>query len=173
MKNYSYPYLISITIGTLGIIFVVLTWKYEIEKVTFVYSQIQTYIVYTSLALSVAIFLFFMKAVRAKIKTKREFLKIYAGLFIGPFLLCFLTLYFITTTLIFILPGKYEHYTTRYQYSEKSGRGSCSGAQLNDPVYGEIKVCHPAGAYHYDSKIYIEKRINALGFVVTYARTSS
>jgi len=89
-----------------------------------------------------------------------------------PSLGIFLFLYFITTTLIFILPGKYSHYMTEYQYSEKSGKGSCSGAKLNDPVYAEIKVCHPAGAYHYDSKIYVEKRSNTLGFVVTYARTS-
>lgn len=159
-------------IGTLGTIFLVLTWKYEIEKITFVYSQIQTYIATTSLVLSVVIFLLLMKKVRSKIKTKKEFLKIYTGLFIGSFLLCFFALYFITTTLIFILPGKYSHYTTRYQYSEKSGKGDCSGVKLNDPAYGEIKVCHPAGAYHYDSKIYIEKRSNILGFVVTYARTS-
>lgn len=172
MKNYSYSLLISIVVGTLAIIFLIFAWKYEIGEVTFVYSQVMTYIACTSLVLSVVVLLLLMRKINSKVKTKMEFLKACSAIFLCALFLCSALLYGFTTTLIFILPGKSSHYITEYQYSDRSGRGSCAGARLYDPIQGEIKICNPAGAYRDNSKIYVEKRSNALGFVVTGVRTS-
>lgn len=35
-----------------------------------------------------------------------------------------------------------------------------------------ILICYPYGNYEYDNIIYVEKKTNALGVVVTYAQTA-
>ncbi len=35
-----------------------------------------------------------------------------------------------------------------------------------------IRICYPYGNYEYDNIIYVEKKINILGAVVTYAQTA-
>ncbi|HGE7219509.1 TPA: hypothetical protein ACQJLZ_003064, partial [Citrobacter freundii] len=49
----------------------------------------------------------------------------------------------------------------------------CSGADVDDPDLGtSIRICYPEGNYEYNNTIYVEKRSNLLGAVVTYARTT-
>lgn len=172
MKNYSYSFLISVTVGTLAVIFVFFVWKNAIHQVTFVHEQVISGIIYVSLVMSGIIFLALREKIKSKVQNKSDYPKACLSLIFCSFLLSYVFFYFAITTMTFLMPGKISYYITGYQYSELSGRGSCSGARVFDPELGEIKICAPDGAYSSDSKIYVEKRSHALGSVVTYARTS-
>ncbi|VCY64871.1 hypothetical protein BANRA_01174 [Escherichia coli] len=42
---------------------------------------------------------------------------------------------------------------------------------MDDPeLHENIRICYPYGNYEYDNIIYVEKKINILGAVVTYAQ---
>lgn len=70
------------------------------------------------------------------------------------------------------IPGVPSSYTAPYTYSTGSSK-SCSGADVDDPDLGtNIRICYPEGNYEYNNTIYVEKRSNLLGAVVTYARTT-
>lgn len=44
---------------------------------------------------------------------------------------------------------------------------------MDDPdLHENIRICYPYGNYEYDNIIYVEKKINTLGAVVTYAQTA-
>ncbi len=60
-----------------------------------------------------------------------------------------------------------------YQELVRTFPKSCSGADVDDPDLGtNIRICYPEGNYEYNNTIYVEKRSNLLGAVVTYARTT-
>ncbi|WP_225391466.1 hypothetical protein, partial [Escherichia coli] len=51
---------------------------------------------------------------------------------------------------------------------------SCSGAFVDDPdLQKTIFICYPYGDYQDGNVIYVKKRVNALGAVVTYAYATS
>ena len=86
-------------------------------------------------------------------KSLSAYLKVYAGMciFAGFFLIIPLT------TLTYFLPGETSSY----------------GAEVDDPdLHENIRICYPYGNYEYDNIIYVEKKINILGAVVTYAQTA-
>ncbi|MFA8040887.1 hypothetical protein ACEOA1_10960, partial [Escherichia coli] len=61
-----------------------------------------------------------------------------------------------------------------YSRTQRAGSSrSCSGAFVDDPdLHKNILICYPYGNYEYDNIIYVEKKTNALGVVVTYAQTA-
>ena len=70
------------------------------------------------------------------------------------------------------LPGETSSYVAPYRYTSGSSK-SCSGAEVDDPdLHENIRICYPYGNYEYDNIIYVEKKINILGAVVTYAQTA-
>lgn len=74
-------------------------------------------------------------------------------------------------TITYFLPGVPSSYAAPYEYTSGSSK-SCSGANVNDPDLGtRIRICYPDGNYEYNNIIYVEKRNNQLGTVVTYATT--
>lgn len=101
-------------------------------------------------------------------KSLSAYLKVYAGMciFAGFFLIIPLT------TLTYFLPGETSSYVALYRYTSGSSK-SCSGAEVDDPdLHENIRICYPYGNYEYDNIIYVEKKINTLGAVVTYAQTA-
>lgn len=70
------------------------------------------------------------------------------------------------------LHGETSSYVAPYRYTSGSSK-SCSGAEVDDPdLHENIRICYPYGNYEYDNIIYVEKKINILGAVVTYAQTA-
>lgn len=101
-------------------------------------------------------------------KSLSAYLKVYAGMciFAGFFLIIPLT------TLTYFLPGETSSYVAPYRYTSGSSK-SCSGAEVDDhDLHENIRICYPYGNYEYDNIIYVEKKINILGAVVTYAQTA-
>lgn len=172
MKNTSYLSLSFFIVGILTSILLLLMWGKKIAEMTFVDDRVMVFLLYTALALAVVTFLLLVKRLAARLKTKIDYLKAFVGITLGFFVLYFICFYIAITTLIVILPGTHSDYMTTFQYSKKGSRTDCVGAKLHDPIQGEIKICHPDGDLYDGNKIYVEKRSNALGFVVTYAKVS-
>ncbi|EAA6373999.1 hypothetical protein MA689_001100 [Salmonella enterica] len=171
MKNYSYPYLLCMTTVGLGIIFLLHWWRVDIYRVTFLYQRVSDYYILGSMGVAFFLSLYLVSKGIVKPggwKKLSAYLKVYAGA-------CVLTGFFliiVITTLAYFLPGRTSSYVASYKYAPGSSK-SCSGADVDDPdLKTNIKICYPAGNYRDDNIIYVEKRSNILGAVVTFAMTS-
>ncbi|EAC1518636.1 hypothetical protein ACSFQ9_003014 [Escherichia coli] len=171
MKKDSYPYLICMTVSGLIFIFLFFWWRADIYRVTFLNQSISHYYILFSMGIAFLLSLFWVKKGIVKQrgwKSLSAYLKVYAGMciFAGFFLIIPLT------TLTYFLPGETSSYVAPYRYTSGSSK-SCSGAEVDDPELNEnIRICYPYGNYEYDNIIYVEKKINILGAVVTYAQTA-
>ncbi|ECT8453064.1 hypothetical protein BWH33_23065 [Salmonella enterica subsp. enterica serovar Thompson] len=119
------------------------------------------------LVIAIPVYCFFVRKIKKKIKSPVDYIKFFVA--IGAF--SAITVLFTAVTMTYYLPGVTSSYTTHYKYSERTGKGDCSGGIVEDPDLGEIKICYPAGNYSFDNYIYVEKRSNHFGAVVTYAIT--
>lgn len=171
MKKDSYPYLICMTVSGLIFIFLFFWWRADIYRVTFLNQSISHYYILFSMGIAFLLSLFWVKKGIVKQrgwKSLSAYLKVYAGMciFAGFFLIIPLT------TLTYFLPGETSSYVAPYRYTSGSSK-SCSGAEVDDPdLHENIRICYPYGNYEYDNIIYVEKKINILGAVVTYAQTA-
>lgn len=171
MKKDSYPYLICMTVSGLIFIFLFFWWRADIYRVTFLNQSISHYYILFSMGIAFLLSLFWVKKGIVKQrgwKSLSAYLKVYAGMciFAGFFLIIPLT------TLTYFLPGETSSYVAPYRYTSGSSK-SCSGAEVDDPdLHENICICYPYGNYEYDNIIYVEKKINILGAVVTYAQTA-
>ncbi|HGW2849232.1 TPA: hypothetical protein ACNPWR_004991 [Escherichia coli] len=171
MKKDSYPYLICMTVSGLIFIFLFFWWWADIYRVTFLNQSISHYYILFSMGIAFLLSLFWVKKGIVKQrgwKSLSAYLKVYAGMciFAGFFLIIPLT------TLTYFLPGETSSYVAPYRYTSGSSK-SCSGAEVDDPeLHENIRICYPYGNYEYDNIIYVEKKINILGAVVTYAQTA-
>lgn len=171
MKKDSYPYLICMTVSGLIFIFLFFWWRADIYRVTFLNQSISHYYILFSMGIAFLLSLFWVKKGIVKQrgwKSLSAYLKFYAGMciFAGFFLIIPLT------TLTYFLPGETSSYVAPYRYTSGSSK-SCSGAEVDDPdLHENIRICYPYGNYEYDNIIYVEKKINILGAVVTYAQTA-
>ena len=171
MKKDSYPYLICMTVSGLIFIFLFFWWRADIYRVTFLNQSISHYYILFSMGIAFLLSLFWVKKGIVKQrgwKSLSAYLKVYAGMciFAGFFLIIPLT------TLTYFLPGETSSYVAPYRYTSGSSK-SCSGAEVDDPeLHENIRICYPYGNYEYDNIIYVEKKINTLGAVVTYAQTA-
>lgn len=171
MKKDSYPYLICMTVSGLIFIFLFFWWRADIYRVTFLNQSISHYYILFSMGIAFLLSLFWVKKGIVKQsgwKSLSAYLKVYAGMciFAGFFLIIPLT------TLTYFLPGETSSYVAPYRYISGSSK-SCSGAEVDDPdLHENIRICYPYGNYEYDNIIYVEKKINILGAVVTYAQTA-
>ncbi|ENT7524860.1 hypothetical protein ACE45P_004443 [Escherichia coli] len=171
MKKDSYPYLICMTVSGLIFISLFFWWRADIYRVTFLNQSISHYYILFSMGIAFLLSLFWVKKGIVKQsgwKSLSAYLKVYAGMciFAGFFLIIPLT------TLTYFLPGETSSYVALYRYTSGSSK-SCSGAEVDDPdLHENIRICYPYGNYEYDNIIYVEKKINILGAVVTYAQTA-
>ena len=171
MKKDSYPYLICMTVSGLIFIFLFFWWRADIYRVTFLNQSISHYYILFSMGIAFLLSLFWVKKGIVKQrgwKSLSAYLKVYAGMciFAGFFLIIPLT------TLTYFLPGETSSYVAPYRYTSGSSK-SCSGAEVDDPdLHENIRIFYPYGNYEYDNIIYVEKKINILGAVVTYAQTA-
>ncbi|MEW0280057.1 hypothetical protein AB0W07_19220, partial [Escherichia coli] len=171
MKKDSYPYLICMTVSGLIFIFLFFWWRADIYRVTFLNQSISHYYILFSMGIAFLLSLFWVKKGIVKQsgwKSLSAYLKVYAGMciFAGFFLIIPLT------TLTYFLPGETSSYVAPYRYTSGSSK-SCSGAEVDDPdLHENIRISYPYGNYEYDNIIYVEKKINILGAVVTYAQTA-
>ncbi|EPE1552316.1 hypothetical protein [Escherichia coli] len=171
MKKDSYPYLICMTVSGLIFILLFFWWRADIYRVTFLNQSISHYYILFSMGIAFLLSLFWVKKGIVKQrgwKSLSAYLKVYAGMciFAGFFLIIPLT------TLTYFLPGETSSYVAPYRYTSGSSK-SCSGAEVDDPdLHENIRICYPYGNYEYDNIIYVEKKINILGAVVTYAQTA-
>ncbi|MBY7414716.1 hypothetical protein ACLEYA_07730 [Escherichia marmotae] len=171
MKKDSYPYLICMTVSGLIFIFLFFWWRADIYRVTFLNQSISHYYILFSMGIAFLLSLFWVKKGIVKQsgwKSLSAYLKVYAGMciFAGFFLIIPLT------TLTYFLPGETSSYVAPYRYTSGSSK-SCSGAEVDDPdLHENILICYPYGNYEYDNIIYVEKKINTLGAVVTYTQTA-
>jgi magnesium-transporting ATPase (P-type) len=167
MKKYSYPYLFSVTILFLGFVLGMVLWRSEIYRQTFLNRTSVRYMFVTALALALLISLLIIRSGAFNSSKFIDYIKLYGAISIVTVLVAIMLL--ITAT--YYLPSKTSSYTTTYSYAYGS-RNSCTGAEVNDADLDmSIRVCNPVGNYEFNNKIYIEKRTNALGMVVTYAIT--
>ena len=155
MKKDSYPYLICMTVSGLIFIFLFFWWRADIYRVTFLNQSISHYYILFSMGIAFLLSLFWVKKGIVKQsgwKSLSAYLKVYAGM-------C-------------IFAGETSSYVAPYRYTSGSSK-SCSGAEVDDPdLHENIRICYPYGNYEYDNIIYVEKKINTLGAVVTYAQTA-
>lgn len=169
MKTYSYPFLFTVTIAFLALVFVFVLWDKDINSKTFLSDTTVRYLIYTTMTISFPASLLLICKGAVKNGKLFGYLKIYAG--ISLMIVIFILPGIITLT--YFLPGKYSSYETQYEYASRS-RKSCSGAHVDDPDLGRnIRICRPEGDYEYNDEIYVEKRSNILGAVVTHAVTFS
>lgn len=167
MKTYSYTFLFTVTIAFLALVFVFVLWDKDIYSNTFLNDATWQYLIYTTMAVSFPASLLLIRKGAVKNGKLFGYLKIYAGI---SLLIVIFTLPCVIT-LTYFLPGKYSSYEALYEYASRS-RKSCSGAYVDDPDLGRnIKICRPEGDYEYNDEIYVEKRSNILGAVVTHAVT--
>lgn len=167
MKKYSYPFLFAATIIFLSLVFLFVLWERSIYRTTFLNQETSRYTILAAMAASFPVALLLVW--RGVVKNGRLFsyLKLYAGLSV---LMVMFSVPFVIT-LTYILPGMHSSYTALYEYAYRS-RSSCSGAHVDDPDLGKnIRICYPEGNYKFNNEIYVEKRSNMLGAVVTYAAT--
>ncbi|WP_434586045.1 hypothetical protein ACMYSP_06445 [Klebsiella sp. R390] len=177
MKKYSYPWLISVTVVTLLVIFFSVTWRVEIDRVTFLYPAMIRDMLYVALGLALlgsALFIWFIiRKGDTRNTSPRQWLTVAGGSVLLAFGLAMLIQHVILTTLTWLLPGEESTYTVPYQYTSGGSR-SCSGAYVEDPqLQKEIRICYPFGYYPDDNRITVIKRSNALGIVILYAQTST
>ena len=168
MRKYSYPYLFIVTVSSLGAIFLFYWWKVTIYRATFLYPLTSKYLMLISLAVSLLITLFLVGNGIMKKSPFQTYLKLFGGISIAMVLFSVIMVMAIT----WFIPGVPSSYTATYVYATGSSK-SCSGADVDDPDLGtNIRICYPEGNYEYNNTIYVEKRSNLLGAVVTYARTT-
>ncbi|EAS0547010.1 hypothetical protein CQT46_11625 [Salmonella enterica] len=168
MKNYSYLYLFSVTALALGGVFLFFWWRADIDRATFLDPLTFRYIVLGSMGGAFIISLFLVSKGIIKDGRIDNYLKLFAGVSILVFALVLMPL----ITIVYFLPGEPSSYTAPYVYVSGGSR-SCSGAEVYDPdLQKNIRICYPYGDYENGNIIYIEKRSNILGAVVTYAMTS-
>lgn len=177
MKKYSYPWLISVTIATLLVIFFSVAWRVEIDRVTFLYPAMIHDMLYVALGLallsSALLIWFIIRKGNTRNTSPRQWLTVVGGSVVMAFALAMLIQHVILTTLTWLLPGEESTYTVPYTYTSGGSR-SCSGAWLEDAeLQKEIHICYPFGNYPYDQQITVVKRSNALGIVILYAQTST
>lgn len=162
---------VYMTVSGLIFIFLFFWWRADIYRVTFLNQSISHYYILFSMGIAFLLSLFWVKKGIVKQsgwKSLSAYLKVYAGMciFSGFFLIIPLT------TLTYFLPGETSSYVAPYRYTSGSSK-SCSGAEVDDPdLHENIRICYPYGNYEYDNIIYVEKKINTLGAVVTYAQTA-
>lgn len=167
MKKYSYPYLFSLTIGFLMLVFCIFWWKNEISRPTYLASSSLQFGFCTSLLVAIPITAFLIFKRRLLTNSLADYLKLYLAINI----LAMLVVIPAIITVTWILPGTASSYTAPYSYAS-GGRNSCSGAEVVDPqLQREIRICSPFGDLSDDSSLYVEKKTNALGMVVTFAKT--
>lgn len=168
MRKDSYPFLITVIVSLLLLIYGATVWRVEIYRATFLNHLTVRYMIYASLLLSTFLSLLLIWRGAAKEGRYFEYLKIYAGAFV-------LLMFFFGTLLItitYMLPGEVTSYSSPYKYASGSSR-SCSGADVDDKDLKEnIRICYPLGNYEYDEKIFVRKRTNSLGIVVLFAMTT-
>ncbi|AJZ88886.1 hypothetical protein RI049_15640 [Cedecea neteri] len=168
MKKYSYPYLMSVTVLCLTVIFLLVWWHVSICRATFLNSLAYRYAIIASVTVSFFITVFLV----SKGMVKSGGLNVYMKIFGGMSILLLMLSFFPVVTITYILPGTYSSYSAPYKYTSGSSK-NCSGAYVDDPdLDTNIRICYPYGNYKYGNIIYIEKRSNSLGMVVTYAETS-
>lgn len=177
MKKYAYPWLISVTVSTLLVIFFAVTWRVEIDRETFLNPVVIRDMLYVALALALLIMALFVWFIIRKGTVgntpPRQLFSAIGGSFVMAFALAMLIQHVILITLTWLLPGEVSTYTAPYRYTSGSSR-SCSGAYVEEPeLQKEIRICYPFGYYPSDNRITIIKRSNALGIVVLYAQTST
>lgn len=172
VKNYSYPYLTFVTLSVLGGIFLFIWWRNDVYRITYLYSFTTNCLVSVSVVLSVFVSLCLLKknlVDRSKFTGVTSYLKFFSGMC----LLTWMILFTLLVTLIYFLPGEDSFYSAPYEYSRGSSK-SCSGAFVDDPdLQKTIFICYPYGDYQDGNVIYVKKRVNALGAVVTYAYATS
>lgn len=167
MKKYSYPFLFTATIVFLFLVFLFVLWERNIYRITFLNQEISRYVILTAMGVSFPVALLLGRKGIVKNGRLSSYLKLYAGISV---LMVMLSVPFVIT-LTYLLPGKHSSYTALYEYAYRS-RSSCSGAHVDDPDLGKnIRICYPEGNYKLNNEIYVEKRSNMMGAVVTYAAT--
>ncbi len=177
MKKYSYPWLISVTVSTLLMIFFAVAWSVEIDRETFLNPVVIRGMLYAALALALLIMaLFIWLSIRKGVVSNmppRQLFNAIVGSFVVTFALAMLIQHVILITLTWLQPGEVSTYTAPYQYASGGSR-NCSGAYVEEPeLQKEIRICYPFGYYPGDNRITIIKRSNALGIVILYAQTST
>ena len=167
MKKYSYPYLFSVTILFLAFIFGGFMWHREVYRMTFLNRSTVRYMLMTVFIVALVTSCYVIK--RGTIKSNKyvDYIRLFCAANISLLLVAILVL----VTIAYCLPGEASSYTTNYTYAASS-RSSCAGAEVNDVDLGSnIRICYPAGKVEFNNQIYVEKRSNAVGMVVTYAQT--
>ncbi|HHG8773756.1 TPA: hypothetical protein ACPYU1_003164 [Raoultella planticola] len=177
MKKYAYPWLISVTVSALLVIFLAVTWRVEIDRETFLKQGVVHDMLFIALALALlitALFVWFIIRRGAAGNTSpRQLFSATGGSFVMAFALTMLIQHVILTTLTWLLPGEVSTYTAPYRYASGGSR-SCSGAYVEDVgLQKEIRICYPFGNYPDDKRITVTKRSNALGIVILDAHTST
>lgn len=168
MKKNSYPFLFMVTILILSTAFLFFWWKAAIYRVTYLSPQASRYFILFCLISSFTISMFLLRKGALKDGRLSSYLKLFGGLSIVLGLFAIIPI----ITIVFLIPGEQTFYTAPYSYAV-GGYRSCSGAEVVDPDLGtSIRICYPEGDYEHDKLIYIEKRSNALGMVVTFAITT-
>lgn len=168
MKKYSYPYLISVIVLFLSVIFLFFWWRATIYRVTFLNPITSRYVILASMAVSFFISVFLVSKGIVKDGKLSAYLKLFGGISIVMVILSVIPV----MTITYLLPGTRSSYTAPYEYASGSSR-SCSGADVDDPdLETNIRICYPDGNYKYGNMIYVEKRSNLLGAVVTSATTT-
>ncbi len=168
MKEYSYHYLMSITVLCLTVIFLLVWWNATIYRATFLNPLTSRYVIIASIAVSCFISVYLVSKGIVKNRRLNTYMKLFGGVSILMIMLSVIPV----MTITYILPGTHSSYAAPYRYTPGSSK-SCSGANVDDPdLETRIKICYPYGNYKYDNIIYVEKRSNSLGMVLTYAETS-
>ncbi|WP_411754097.1 hypothetical protein [Serratia sp. (in: enterobacteria)] len=167
MKKYSYPYLFGVMILLLVLVFGGVVWHREVYRVTFLNRTAVRYMLVAVLVVALVTSGYLIR--RGVIKSKKlvDYIKLFGGV---SFVMAFVAIMALVA-ITYCLPGEASSYTTSYTYAASS-RNSCAGANVDDAgLNWNIRVCSPAGNFEFNNKIYVEKRSNALGIVVTYAHT--
>ncbi|HDX8952781.1 TPA: hypothetical protein RQO14_000783 [Klebsiella michiganensis] len=165
MTKHSYPNLISVTVAALTAIFLFVWWRVTIYRVTFLNTTTSLNMILSSVAVSFFLSVLLVSNGGVKDGKVSSYLKLYSGITMVMAMLSIIPV----MTIAYLLPGPRSSYTAPYEYA--SGRSnSCSGADVEDPdLKKNIRICYPDGGYSYGNIIYVEKRSNFLGAVVTYA----
>lgn len=110
MKKYSYPWLISVTVVTLLVIFFSVTWRVEIDRVTFLYPAMIRDMLYVALGLALlgsALFIWFIiRKGDTRNTSPRQWLTVAGGSVLLAFGLAMLIQHVILTTLTGCCPAR-------------------------------------------------------------------
>ena len=168
MKYDSYPFLTSAIVGTVVLIFGFVTWSVEIYRVTFLKAEIWPYIFLSAMGVALLLMLILLVS---RWPERIPFTGCVA-LFVTLTLSSIPVSLFVMITVTWLLPGEEVAWHSQYDYARGSSK-TCSGADLYEPyLRSDIRICSPRGNYAFDNTLYIEKRQNALGIVVTQAVSS-